>query len=44
VLADRILPDLEIDYVTTDNFYGAYAMTKHLLKKGHRRIAIVYTA
>ncbi|NLP10708.1 GntR family transcriptional regulator [bacterium] len=42
VLADRILPDLEIDYVTTDNFHGAYAMTKHLLKMGHRRIAIIY--
>ncbi len=41
VLADRTIPDLEIDYVTTNNFQGAYEITNYLIKKGHKKIAIV---
>ncbi len=40
VLADRIIPGLSIDHVTTDNFNGAYKITEYLIKKGHRKIAI----
>ena len=40
VIADRQIPDLEIDNVITDNFNGAYNITKYLITNGHRRIAI----
>jgi DNA-binding LacI/PurR family transcriptional regulator len=40
VLADRIIPDIDVDYVTTDNLDGAYKLTKYLLEKGHRKIGI----
>lgn len=40
VLADRLIPDLDIDSVTTDNLDGAYHITRYLIKKGHRRIAV----
>jgi len=43
VLADRIIPDLDIDYVTTDNFDGAYEITNYLIEKGHEKIAFVYS-
>ena len=41
VLADRTIPDVDTDYVTTDNFEGAYELTRYLINKGHRKIAIV---
>jgi len=44
VLADRTVPDLDIDYVTTNNFEGAREITSFLLKKGHRKIAIILSA
>ena len=40
VLADRIVPDMDIDYVTTDNFHGAYQLTEYLILKGHKKIGI----
>jgi DNA-binding LacI/PurR family transcriptional regulator len=40
VLADRIIPGINIDHITTDNFNGAYKLTEHLIKKGHKNIAI----
>jgi DNA-binding LacI/PurR family transcriptional regulator len=40
VLADRLIPGLDIDSVTTDNFDGAYTLTRHLIDKGHERIGI----
>jgi len=40
VLADRTIPDLRVDYVTTDNFQGAYGLTEYLIRRGHRKIAI----
>jgi len=40
VLADRIIPGINIDHVTTDNFNGAYKLTEYLIKKGHKSIAI----
>lgn len=45
IVVDRQIPGLEIDTVTTDNFRGAYEITKHLIEKGHRKIAVMcYTA
>ena len=41
VLADRTLADMNVDHVTTDNFNGAYKITEHLIRKGHRKIAIM---
>lgn len=41
VLADRQIPELEIDSVTTDNIQGGYNVVKHLIRKGHRKIVII---
>jgi len=41
VLADRLVPDIDVDYVTTDNFHGAYTITKYLTHRNHRKIAII---
>lgn len=41
VMADRIVPGLKVDYVTTDNEHGGYLMTRHLIQQGHRRIAVL---
>lgn len=41
VLVDRKIPGLSLDYVTSQNESGGYMATKHLIKLGHRRIAIV---
>ena len=40
VLADRLIPEIDIDSVTTDNFEGAYTLTKYLIQKGHKNISI----
>jgi len=40
VLADRTIPDLDVDFITTNNFDGAYELTHYLIKKGHKKIAI----
>ena len=44
VLADRTIPELNVDYVTTDNFQGAYQITKYLIDKGHTRISFLFCA
>ena len=41
VLADRTIPDVDMDFVTTDNFHGGYELTKYLITRGHKRIAIL---
>ncbi len=40
-LIDREISEAEYDTVTADNYGGAYAMTRHLLSQGHRRIAFI---
>lgn len=35
---DRVSPDLDLCQVLNDNFEGAYQLTRHLLRQGHRRI------
>lgn len=41
VIADRQIPGLETDNVITDNFRGAYEITKYLITMGHQKIAIL---
>lgn len=43
VLVDRYLPDLDTDYVVSDNMGGAYRVTEHLIILGHTRIAFAYS-
>lgn len=40
VTVDRKIPNVEVDSVTTDNYRGAYELTKLLILQGHTRIAI----
>lgn len=39
VLLDRTLPDVDCDNVVSDSVAGARALTEHLIRVGHRRIA-----
>lgn len=41
VLIDRYLPGVDVSYVVSDNFGGAYQAVEHLIKLGHRRIGFV---
>jgi GntR family transcriptional regulator, arabinose operon transcriptional repressor len=42
VLVDHECKKITTDLVVSDNFGGGYEMTQHLVKMGHRRIAVVY--
>ena len=42
VLVDRYFPDLDCDYVVSDNIYGGYRATEHLILLGHQEIAFLY--
>jgi len=39
VLFDRITNNIDVSKVVVDDFHGAYLATKHLIKKGKKRIA-----
>ncbi len=41
VAIDNQLGGLNIDLVASDNFHGAYSLTKHLLGLGHESIAVI---
>lgn len=41
VVADREMPDLDVDLVLVDNSRGGYEATKYLLELGHRRIGCI---
>ncbi len=41
VVLDRRFPSSEVDVVRCDSFGGAYGLTEHLIKLGHRQIAII---
>lgn len=41
ICIDRYFEDLDIPFVSTDNYHGAYVATKHLLENGHTRIACI---
>ena len=41
VLMDRYFPDVNIPYVSVDNYEGVSAAIKHLVSKGYKRIGFV---
>jgi len=41
VCLDRYIEGLEIPFVSTDNFIGAFEATKHFIQKGHTNIACI---
>ena len=41
VCIDRAIENVEADMVGVDNVHGAFAAVEHLIKLGHRRIAII---
>jgi LacI family transcriptional regulator len=41
VLIDRFFPDLDLPYVTSDNYKGALEATSYLIECGHIRIAYI---
>ena len=41
ILIDRYIEGLGYDGVVIDNFGGSYNITQHLIKKGHRKIALI---
>ena len=44
VLVDRYFPDLNSDYVSSDNLGGAYRATEHLIILGHTQIGFCYAS
>ena len=42
VMVDRYQPDVPTDAVLADNFAVGYTLTRHLLERGHRRIAMLW--
>jgi len=43
VLIDRYYPDIDTNYVIIDNEHSSYTLVKHLIEKGHKKIAIITT-
>jgi LacI family transcriptional regulator len=41
ILVDRILRPQETSYVTTDHYLGAFEAAEHLIKLGHKKIAVL---
>lgn len=41
IMVDRYFPELDTDYVVSDNFRGAYEAVTHLIKLGHRRMGYI---
>jgi GntR family transcriptional regulator, arabinose operon transcriptional repressor len=42
VLVDRYFPDLDCDYVVSDNREGGYRAVEHLILAGHHEIGFIY--
>ena len=41
ILMDRIIPEIDTDYVGVDNFFGGFELTTHLLQSGYKKIGFV---
>lgn len=41
VLIDRLIPDLETNYVILDNYQGSYNLTNHLIERGYKKIGFI---
>ncbi|HEX5025975.1 MAG TPA: LacI family DNA-binding transcriptional regulator [Agriterribacter sp.] len=44
VLMDRLIPDIESNYVILDNYRGAYDLTQHLISKGYSKTGFISLA
>jgi DNA-binding LacI/PurR family transcriptional regulator len=44
VLVDRYIPEIDCDFVVSDNTGGGYRGTEHLLILGHTRIGFIYSS
>ncbi|HLW03209.1 MAG TPA: GntR family transcriptional regulator [Ktedonobacterales bacterium] len=44
VLIDRYVPEVECNYVLSDDIAAGYAATQHLISLGHQRIGLISTA
>jgi LacI family transcriptional regulator len=40
-MVDNVVPGLDLPAIVPDNLAGAHAVTRHLLKMGHRRIGFI---
>jgi len=40
-LVDRFFKDIDIPYISTNDFEGAFEATEYLIKNGHRKIACI---
>lgn len=41
ICIDRYFEDLDIPYVSTDNYHGAFSATSHLIGNGHKNIVCI---
>ncbi len=41
VLIDRLIPDLDTNYVILDNYQGSYNLTNHLVERGYKKIGFI---
>lgn len=41
VLIDRLIPDVETNYVILDNYAGSYNLTRHLIDNGYQKIGFI---
>lgn len=41
VLIDRLIPDVETNYVILDNYAGSYNLTRHLTDNGYKKIGFI---
>jgi DNA-binding LacI/PurR family transcriptional regulator len=41
MLFDRLEPEVPVDMVSEDNLRSGYILTRHMLDKGHRRLAVL---
>lgn len=41
VLIDRLIPNIETNYVILDNYLGSYNLTKHLIDNGYNKIGFI---
>lgn len=41
VLIDRLIPDVETNYVILDNYLGSYNLTRHLIENGYQKIGFI---
>ncbi|MFA9392374.1 MAG: LacI family DNA-binding transcriptional regulator [Prolixibacteraceae bacterium] len=41
IFVDRYFKNIDIPYITSDNFMGGYKACKHLIENGHQRIGLI---